>query len=355
MENKIIFIDTSIFESENYFEGKNINILFNLSKQGLVEIKITEIVYREILTRIENHITKAVNLYKKDKLNFEREARILRNVDILNHHFEKVDFKKIKEDAKEQIVTKFNEIVKNYNIEIINSDIADINEIINDYFEIKPPFKDGLKKNEFPDAININTIKKWCEINNVTSVYITNDKDFANYKNEFVNCSHSLPSILEFLYTEDDDIQYEFITSIFKKSIFEIKSKIEEDFIDDLNLLAFSNLENDAFYEDVECDFLEINEINVIIGTINEIEDEIFSYEIEMDITFSVEAYYTDLSMAYYDKEDGVWWGEERVSETKKYSVNTLVYADFELEENKTDGNFIEITDYEFRQLGEIE
>ena len=355
MENKIIFLDTSIFESENYFEGKNINILFNLAEQNLIQIKLTEIVYREILNRIENHTTKAINLYKKEKLNFEREARILRNINVLNQQFEKVDFKQLKEEAKSQIISKLNELISKYNIEIVNSNIINVDEIINDYFQTNPPFKDGLKKNEFPDAININTIKKWSENNTVSCFYISNDKDFANYKNELIDCTHNLPSILEYLYIENDQVQYEFITSIFEKSIFEIKSQIERDFTEDLNSLAFSELENDAFYEDVECDFLEINNIEINIGTINEIDDEIFSYEIELDIIFSVEAYYTDLSMAYYDREDGVWWGEERVSQIKKYKVNTLIYADFEIEDNKTDGNFIEITDFDFRNLEEIE
>ena len=156
------------------------------------------------------------------------------------------------------------------------------------------------------------------------------------------------------MFTENSDIQYEFITAIYKKSISEIEVSIEKELSDDLSSLAYSEIENDAWFEDVEVDFYEIEEIEIVIGVINEIEEDTFSYEIEMNIFFSVESHYTDLSTGYYDKEDGIWWGEERKSEIKRYCANTLIYADFQLEENKVDGNFIEITDFEFRNVEEV-
>jgi hypothetical protein len=315
---------------------------------------MTDIVYREVLNRIEKHANKAVNIYKKDKLNFEQEARILRNTSVLSDHFKIVNFKLLKENAKKEIQEKFHQIIADFKIEIIDTSIVDIKEVLVDYFATKPPFKDGLKKHEFPDALSINAIKKWCEQTSNTIIHLSNDKDFDEYKNDSIDSSHNLSSLLEFLFTENSDVQYEFITDIYKKSIGEVEVSVEKKLSEDLSSLAYSELENDAFHEDVEVDFLEINDFELEIGVINEIKDESFSYEIKMNIIFSVEAYYTDLSMAYYDKEDGVWWGEERVSETKKYSVNTLIYADFELEKNKIDGNFIEITDFEFRDIEEI-
>lgn len=354
IEDKIIFLDTSVFESENYFEGRNINILFNLAKQKLIHLKITDIVYREVLARIENHAIKAVNLFKSQKLNFEREARILRNINVLSDYFKKINFKELKEKSKKEIQEKFHQVIDEFNIEIIDSSIADIKEVLGDYFETNPPFKDGLKKNEFPDAISLNAIKKWCEKTSNSVIHLSNDKDFDKYENEAIDCSHDLSSLLELLFTENSDIQYEFITAIYNKSIVEIEASIENELSEDLSSQAYSKIENDAWYEDVEVDFLEINEIEIIIGVINEIGEETFSYEIETNIYFSVETYYTDLSGAIYDKEDGTWWGEERISEIKRYSVNTLIYADFELDKNKVDGNFIEITDFDFRDIEEI-
>lgn len=146
MSNRIIFLDTSIFESENYFEGRNINLLFHLSQQNLIDLKITDIVYREIINRLTNNIIKATNLFKTQKISFENDARILRNIKTLEDYFKKVDFKKIKENAVSEIKQKFEEILKNNSIEIIDTSIANIKEITDDYFATKPPFKEGLKK-----------------------------------------------------------------------------------------------------------------------------------------------------------------------------------------------------------------
>lgn len=354
MEDKIIFLDTSVFESENYFEGRNMNILFNLAKQKLIHLKITDIVYREVLARIENHAIKAVNLFKSQKLNFEKEARILRNTNVLSDYFKKLNFTELKEKSKKEIQEKFHQVIDEFNIEIIDSSIANIKEVLGDYFETNPPFKNGIKKNEFPDAISLNTIKKWCEETSNSVIHLSNDKDFDKYEKKAIDCSHDLSSLLELLFTENSDIQYEFITAIYNKSIAEIEGCIEKELSEDLSSSAYSKIENDAWYEDVEVDFLELNEIEIIIGVINEIGEETFSYEIEMNIHFSVETYYTDLSGAFYDKEDGVWWGEERISEIKRYSANTLIYADFELEKNKVNGKFIEITDFDIRDIEEI-
>ncbi|MGB3465576.1 MAG: PIN domain-containing protein [Cyclobacteriaceae bacterium] len=354
IENRVIFLDTSIFESENYFEGRNINILFGLAKENLIQLKITDIVYRETLNRLENHVVKAVNLFKKQKLNFDKEARILRNTDVLENYFSRVNFKESKESAKQQITDRLHQVLKECNIEIVDSSISDVKEVLEDYFSIKPPFKEGLKKSEFPDALSLNTIKKWSTQTSNSTIHLSNDKDFKGYDNDLIDCSHDLSSLLELLFIENSDIQYEFITTIYQNSIDEIVSSIEVDYSEDLSSSAFSEIENDISYEDTEVEFSSIDKTEVVIGVINEIEEDAFSYEIEVNIFFSVEAYYTDLSNAFYDKEDGIWWGEERINETKKFCANTLIYASFELDENKIDGCFYEITEFDIRYLDEV-
>ncbi|SDG07106.1 hypothetical protein SAMN05421825_2594 [Epilithonimonas hungarica] len=183
---------------------------------------------------------------------------------------------------------------------------------------------------------------------------MSNDKDFEEYVSSSIDCTQNLSTLLELLFKENSDIQFEFITAIYQKSLDNVKYSIEKELAEDLSSLAFSEMENDAWYEDVEVDFLRVDEIEIVIGVINEINDKLFSYEIETNIYFEVECYYTDLSAAFYDKEDGVWFGEERKIEIKRYCVNTLIYSDYKLEDNKIDGSFIEITDFEFRDLEEV-
>ena len=48
LESTIIFIDRSAFESENFFSGLKIKQLASFAKEGVIEIKITEVTQREI-------------------------------------------------------------------------------------------------------------------------------------------------------------------------------------------------------------------------------------------------------------------------------------------------------------------
>ncbi|AMR42728.1 DUF4935 domain-containing protein [Elizabethkingia anophelis] len=353
-QTQIVFIDTSIFESENYFEGRNINLLFHLSQEKLISLKITDIIYREIKKRLEEHSIKAINLYKKIRLDFHQEARILRNINLLGDQFKKDNIKLLKEDSKQLLLQKFDEVTKNNNIEIINTNIANTSEILDDYFTVKPPFKEGNKKNEFPDAFNINTIKHWCENNFQDCFFITNDKDFTNYTHPQINCKFNLSTLLEFLYIENSDIKEEIFNRIYQDSLDEIRYEAESALISSLESNAFEILYNDPWIEDVEVNFREVEDIEFDIAIINEIKTDTFTYEIELNIKYSVDCDYTDLNYAFYDKEDGIWLGETNKSEKRSFKANALVYPLFSYDSKKYTGQFTEIVDYEIREIEEV-
>jgi len=351
---QIVFIDTSIFESENYFEGRNINLLFHLSQEKLISLKITDIIYREIFKRLEEHSIKAINLYKNQKIEFNQEARILRNINILNDQFKKDNIKLLKENSKQLLLQKFDEVIENNNIEIINTNIADASEILEDYFAANAPFKEGNKKNEFPDAFNINTIKHWCENNFNDCFFITNDKDFTNYEHPQINCKFNLSTLLEFLYIENSDVKEEIFNRIYRDSISEIEYETESSLISSLESSAFEILYNDPWMEDVEVNFHAFEETEFDIALINEIKTDTFTYEIELNIKYSVDCDYTDLNSAFYDKEDGIWLGEINRSEKRNFKANALIYPSFSYDSKKYTGEFMEIVDYEIREIEEI-
>jgi hypothetical protein len=354
MPNHTIFLDTSIFESENYFEGRNINLLLHLSQQNLIDLKITDIVYREIINRITDHVIKAANLFKTQKLSFESNARILRNINIFEEHFKKVDFKKIKNSAVIEIIQRFEDIIKNNSIEIIDTSTANLKEVTDDYFAIKPPFKEGSKKTEFPDAISINAIKFWCIQNSKDCYFISNDRDFEFYDNKNINCKYNLSSLLEFLYKENSDIQFEVIHKIYDNAKSQIEESINSLLSNDLEAAAYNYLHEDYWMEDLELNFIEIDNLEIVMSLINEIEETNFTFQLGVNVSYSVDSEFTNLNHAVYDKEDRIWYGEERVTDVKRFNSNVLVYPHFEYYPNKTNGKFIEITDYEILDTEQI-
>ena len=64
-----------------------------------------------------------------------------------------ISLKKDKESAINKGIELFREFIKNTQAEILGAELIDIEKIIEDYFEIQPPFEKGEKKRkEFPDA-----------------------------------------------------------------------------------------------------------------------------------------------------------------------------------------------------------
>ena len=353
MDKHIIFIDTSVFESENFFSGRRIKQLCELSKKEVIEVKITDIVYSEIIQRIDSNLSKAKTAYKKANSLLNGEGKILKNNKDFDNYYPLPDINI--ENLYSEFKVQLDSFIKDSLIEIIDSEISSIKEVFSDYFKKKPPFNDGRKKYEFPDAFTLNTLKEWAKLNSKKIYFISNDRDFDKVTLESVNCSYNLSSILDLLLSEINEKHTDLIGRIFDNSVDEIYNSLENKFDDKLMNSVFNKILYDPFYEDPDVDLPTEIQAQIDIISINNIDlNNSFSYEIESDITFIIDVEYTDLSSGFYDKEDGVWFGEERISETKNYSANVISIAEFQYDFDTKSGDFLQMTDFEIRSLEEI-
>lgn len=344
----VIFLDTSIFESENFFLGRNLNNLVELSRSGQIELKITDIVYREIIQRIKENINKANIAFKKAQSLITGEGKILKNIYI-------VEIPKIDIEATCKImIEKLELYLANNNIEIVDTVLSNSQEIFEDYFNLKPPFYEGKKKYEFPDAFTFNTIKQWTKVNNTKVYFISNDSDFAELSSEEIDCKQNLSTIIDLISREIDNKHTTFIESIYNNSELQIIYSLDTEFTSELEDAVYNYLENEPFYEDVEVETAKDINTEIVTGVINEVNlNSSFSYEIESNIFFTVEVEYTDLSTGHYDKEDGVWWGEERRTEIKEFSANVVSIADFSYDLKNNKGFYIRMGGFTIRDLEE--
>jgi hypothetical protein len=357
-KKRVIFLDTCVFESENFFTSRNINLLLELSKQNLVDLYITDIVYQEILGHLKIKTKESVNLLIKQKNLLSSEAKILKNLDLFNKYFTEINKKEQKEEALKSIVDKFTRVIKENNICVIDTSIANLSEIVNDYFNQNPPFKEGKKKHEFPDAISINAIKTWCRTNLKKCLHISNDNDFKKYVDENIDFSYNLSTLLELLYKEDDDVSFEFLTRIYEKELPEIELDLHSYFYsyqDKLESLVYKEIDLNPMDDDVvEVNFQDIEDINIEIGIINEVNKSDFTYEIDLNLIFNVEVELIDNSTDIFDRLDGFVYREEKITDNKRYKANILVYPSFEYDTKKFNGKFIKIIHHEIRSIEEI-
>lgn len=349
----IIFIDTSVFESENFFKGRNLIHLCDLSKDSVIELKITDIVYKELIQRIKENTSKADRAFKKAYPLIDNESKILKNMEEFDAFFPLpiIDV----ETVSAELISKLDKFLKESLIEIIDSKISDTKEVFNDYFDIKPPFKEGKKKSEFPDAFTYSTIKQWVKLNHKDVYFISNDSDFDELTTTSINCTYNLSTIIDLISREIDEKHTVFIEEIYENSTSDILHALEKDYSNELMDAVYNKIQHDPYYEEPEIDPPDEIEVVIDIGVINEIVlNSSFSYEVESDITFSVNVEYIDLSTAFYDKEDGIWYGEERRSETKNYSANVISIAEFSYDLEDDNGFYYQMSNFNIRSLEEV-
>ncbi len=352
-DKHIIFLDTSVFESENFFQGRKLNQLCELSRNGTIELKIANFVYRELLQRIKANIIKSQNAFKKAHNLIDREGKLLKNIKKFQQ------FYLLPEINIQSIFTKLksslDKFLEENSIEIIESKTINVNEIFDNYFSSKPPFGEGKKKNEFPDAFIYSTIKEWT-IKNKRKVYlITNDSDFNDLDSKNIDCSNNLSSILDLISRDIDDKHTAFIEELYDESELEIIDSLEKDFQYELSDAVQDKLLQDPFYDDPDLGVPNEIKAEIEIGVINELVlNNRFSYEIESDISFSIDFEYIDLSTGYYDKDDETWYGVERKTTTRNYSANVISIAEFNYDLNEDNGYFNKIIEFEIRNIEEV-
>lgn len=353
-ESIIVFIDTSIFEGENFFKGRNLLKLCELSKSKIVEIKITDIIYEEIKQRIKSNLNKSQIAIKKSAQLINGEAKILKNLKEFDDisAILRVDFIEI----QNQFLEKLENFISEYNIEIIDSNISDVNEVFHDYFKVKPPFKEGAKKSEFPDAFSNNTIKKWTELSHRKIIFLSTDTDFAQLSFKNIDYSHNISTLLDHISRNTNELHASFIENQMEDRDYNyiITNKIEENY--DFQLMQA--VEENIFYYldlfDPEIDNLQNFYAVILSNEINSIEqNDYVIFEIVASISFSAEVSYYDISAAFYDKEDDEWYGKEQKTVTKNFSATVIFLAKFDYNLNDEYFDFNEITNFEVQQIEE--
>lgn len=354
-ERKIVFLDTNIFESQNFLKGRNLNTLCRYAVNSSIELKITDIIYKELIQRISVNVNRAKKIHKDYQKQLNGDGRILRNSNDFESLYNFPKFNSV--EIKKEIGKKLDVFITKNNIEIINSDIANIEDVFTKYFNTEAPFKDGNKKHEFPDAFIFSTIENWAIANERDVFLISSDNDINNIEFESgkVDTSFDLTQILEKFSKEINKEHSDYIESKIENFIEDIKNKLSEDYKIDIEDSVNQNLYKLYEYESASI-VSEVIVKNIIVNstTLNSLElNESFSYEIDFEIDFEIEINYIDLSCASYDKEDDKWFGYEEINKTLDYKADCIANAIFwyEFDEASDNISFKEIEDFGISNL----
>lgn len=305
--NKIyraLVVDTNTIKGSSFkFNEGKLSTLEQFA-EGEFNFLMPEIIKREVFKHYKHHILSS------------RDEAINKLRTIANYRIASIDVQLLNSLEKLNIDALVNlhidEFIAATNaIELSVMEYGDLVEIVNDYFNAKPPFaRSGDKKAEFPDAICLQLVNKWSQKNGVNVLAVSKDKDWLSYteNKDNIDLVEELEDALEIFVMQNTSLleKIEFI-----KTLFTDKSKLELNQI--IKNSIECNIENEFFEVradadmGVELDFDSIKYLDHQIGSFKIVEMNLKNREIVvnylLDIQVEIEA---TADFYHWDREDGI-------------------------------------------------
>jgi hypothetical protein len=317
LETINIFLDTSIFEKNNFLNSNKINSLIKHAEEKIVLLYSSEIAITEMKERIKKKIQKAKSEIKKFRNQKPKPVEIFRNTDTYES-FDKIwniDYEK----EEKEICSKIDTLVSNTPIVLIPTEGVDISVIFNSYFKNKAPFKEGEKKYEFPDAFILASIDSWCKLNASKMIIVSSDNDWLNYESDFIikfnDLDNLLKNITDHKEIADKERRLEFINRVYEEN----ESKLENDLkvhLDDSTNINTGEADLDKF---------EITNFEWSDYIITDHEEEFAELKTTVKLNIKAWISYQDFDTGYYDKEDDIWHFVETVHDTFEEEIEIPV------------------------------
>lgn len=293
METRNIFIDASIFIGQNYnYQSAVFENISRLAKDVQASVFVTDITIQEVKANIEEDISKATQASSK----FKKDARVLRNVESSPYRefFADIDESVVLED----LTTQLDGFLKETGVTVLSASEVSISSVFEKYFGKKPPFGDGKKKAEFPDAFAIEALEDWCDKNDELMYVASTDPDLKSHC-ETSGRLISLAKLAEFISLVEfhDEVLSPSVISLIEKNEEVVKESISESFCDE----GFWIDDQDGDVNEVRVENIDVQEILLL-----EVDQSSAVVQIDVKTEFSADLTYDDLDTASYDSEDKV-------------------------------------------------
>jgi hypothetical protein len=224
-------------------------------------------------------------------------------------------------EVEKDLFRQLDDFIKKADITILTVKNEFLSPVLDNYFKRVPPFGIGKNKAEFPDALNLETLKEWCRTQKQNMAVATRDQGIKAACSDDGPFYHfeDLPKFLDAVASENKALSA-FIREMIRRHDEEIFDKGRD---------AFPNL---GFYlEDQEghVDSVEVTEIEYD-GEIEIISLATHKAIVEMPATITFDA-----EISYDDPNTGVWDSEDKVllfQETKEKTVTSTVHRSVAVE-----------------------
>jgi hypothetical protein len=379
---RLVALDTQVFESYNFnYNSKVFRTLVELAQQEKIRLLLTSVTLHEIRAHITERavltskaIKQAINDLNNNRFKPQgdtKRVRIPATSDLLNEFKKKVqelapNFAQINQELLDQLEAFLQET----EFKIIEVDRVSVVDIFEKYFSGTPPFGEGKKKYEFPDAFALLALQKEAEDRKRIIYVVSGDSDWEKFcsSSEDLSLIGNLDELLETIIRETDSNEVDKCYELYRDKEDEIKGYIQNNFWElnfSIDLSGTSLIEWGS--EEIE---VEVNSVNIIDSSLVNIDDSDADqpsvvFELEAEVHYDAKVRYTSLEYAIYDREDDRYYGRETIhtvftqslklnvevtltlSRDKDYSLCDADIEDITLDPNNTLGEIVIDTGFE--------
>ena len=310
MDFDAITLDTCILERENFnLENGLLSKFEQFSRTPDVAFIISEIVLREVIAHMEEKTKTAISNYNKALKNGL--------------------FYRIACDITEEKIKSIKKGDEKTDLQIISAENINIQQIIKQYFNKIPPFSDK-KKEEFPDAIALQSLENWAVKKNKKVLVVSFDKDWQAYcaGNKNLICVKTIEEALSSLYKSQSFV-LQLLKDIFSghNKYVKLMSCINDNIMNSSDRLSINiDVNSSCKYEE---DYLEFDFWDVYFPDAESIEiidydekQKIVSFSISAALIFIVESGYT-----FYltDEGDDIKIGDNTFNDELEFNTNLII------------------------------
>ncbi len=304
----LVTIDTNVLDAAKYdlSEGSTLQLLKNYVNDGVIKVVLSNIVVKESKKHLAKQASRLCGVARKLRTEALKES-----TEHLIKHIGLDRLLEIEKDKKSLMIKSeelFDAFLKEINAEILSNDLIDLDSIIDDYFEINPPFEEGEKKRkEFPDAFIANQIRnRFDETEDV--VIISNDNGFKKAcqqtKNHFF--FGTLGDLFDAINKEKEEA-YAATTELIKELQLRINAAILEYIKSNENIdvrgLSYDKDGIESGYDYDEFFLHSVSKLSFMIHSIDEMSDKTSKVTLLCKADISADCYYEDYANAPWDSE----------------------------------------------------
>ncbi|WP_155696936.1 PIN domain-containing protein [Burkholderia stagnalis] len=199
----VVFLDTSVLAGQQFnFASTAFTTFVPAAKKADLKLVLPDPTEREVKRQIKERSQEAL-----DALELARKrAPFLEKWS----SFPKKSFRGVDTWEVTRVATdEWNAFLSQLSVVRLGYELLDVKAVMNWYDHIVPPFREGKKRKEFPDAFAISMVNAYADENCCFVAVVSDDQDFKLACERFPNLLYfkSLPRLTERLLSTEDDVE----------------------------------------------------------------------------------------------------------------------------------------------------